>query len=63
METHVVEIGGGEIGERARHAVEERLAADEADVGIGAGGGKQVLAGPEADLEPDLAHRPHEGAR
>ncbi len=37
-------------------AVLERLAADEADVGMVPGLPDQMLAAAEADLQPDLAH-------
>ena len=40
---------------RGDDAVEKRLAADEADVGVLLRPFDQVLAGAEADLEPDLA--------
>jgi hypothetical protein len=37
--------------ERLRHALDEGLDADEADIGVGAGLRDQVLAAAEADLE------------
>ena len=44
-------------GQKLRHAVHERLAADEVDVGVGARLGGQMLAAAEADLEPGLPSR------
>ncbi len=49
--------------EQGPHAVDERLAADEADVLMLLRLPQQMLAGAEADLEPDLADRNREEIR
>ena len=59
--TRMVAMPRSSIGaEQAPHAVDERLAADEADVLMLLRLPEQMLAGAEADLEPDLAHRNRE---
>ncbi len=42
-----------DLAEQARHAVDEGLAADEADILMMLGLPEQMLAGAEADLEPN----------
>ena len=49
--------GALDLAEEPRHAVDEDFAADEADIGMGPRLGRQMLAGAEADLEPDLTRR------
>ena len=43
-----------EAGQRHGDAVEKRLAADEADIGVGLRLLDEMLAGAEADLQPDV---------
>src|SRR5262249_55210942 len=49
--------------EQLDDAVLERLAADEADVGVPLGLPDEVLTAAEADLQPHLAHRVREEVR
>jgi hypothetical protein len=44
-------------GEKFRHAIDEGLAADEADIGVTLGLCREMLAAAEADLEPERARR------
>ena len=50
-------------GERLRHAVDERLDADEADARIGLRLRDQMLGAAEADFEPNVVDRRRETAR
>lgn len=50
----------GDVAQRARDAIEKRLDADEADIGIGPGLPSQVFAAAKADLEPKIAQGPIE---
>ena len=53
----VGEIPLADVGEQAGHPVDVGLAADEADIGMGAGLRRQVLAGAEAHFQPNVGHR------
>ena len=48
---------GVDVLQQVRDTVQERLAADHADFGIGRRVGGQMLAAAEADLDPQVAHR------
>jgi hypothetical protein len=48
------------VAERRDHAVDERLAADQAELGMAGGLPGQVLAAAEADLEPPAGARRRE---
>jgi hypothetical protein len=51
-------------GEHFRHAVDERLAADGADLRVVARGSDQMLAAAKADLKPNVGNwRRKEGSR
>lgn len=50
----------GNVAQRARDAIEKRLDADEADIGMGSGLPSQVFAAAKADLEPKIALGPIE---
>jgi hypothetical protein len=52
-----------DASKQACHAVDERLAADEANMLVILGLPQQVLAGTEADFEPDLLDRSREQLR
>ena len=57
----VMDADGGELGrldlaEQARHAIDERLAADEANVRMMLRLPKEMLARAEADLEPNVGN-------
>ena len=57
MQADVADVGRCQIGQGARHAVEERLAADESGVAVAQGRRKKMLASPEPDLKPEIAKR------
>jgi hypothetical protein len=51
-------------GEHFRHAIDERLAADEADLRVVARRSDQMLAAAKADLEPNIGNwRGKQGSR
>jgi hypothetical protein len=49
-----------DAGQRLGDAVDERFAADEADIAMGPRLGDEMLAAAEADLEPDFPRRERE---
>ena len=53
-EADIVEPAPGNPAQEAGHAVDKGFAADEPDLRMGGGLRGQVLAGAEANLEPDL---------
>jgi hypothetical protein len=55
-DAHVVEAERRDARAQRRKAVDERLAADEADVAMRRGLGGEVLAAAEADLQPKRLH-------
>src|SRR5262245_57661292 len=57
MHADVGDVAGLDGAEKACHAVDEGLAADEADILAPRGLPQQMLARAEADLEPDLRDR------
>ena len=60
---HVADAAALDRRQRLGDAVDERLAADEADVGMGERLGDEMLAAAEADFEPQLARREVEQRR
>ena len=63
VEADIGEMPVADMAERADHAVEERLGADEAVIGQQIGAVGEMLAGAEADLEMKRAVVAEQGAR
>jgi hypothetical protein len=57
MEPDVREVPRGNGSQCLRHAVDERLGADEAGAGVRPRLGHEVLASAESDLEPHVIDR------
>ena len=57
MQADIIDAARVDQGEQAGQPIDERLAADQPDIGPGPGLGGKMLAGTEADFEPQGARR------